>query len=164
MWSDSPKPRWIYANFDSFEDASVQGNTVDFSGKQLPQAPRLTLSASAQYDFTLRSKFEGFARLEWAYRSQMTADLEGLLAVSGIPVDDGAGGTSLLPTFPYQIGAFNVVNLRLGLSWGPVLLIGYVENIGGQDYYTDTQDNFGLSGIRVHPHPREYGLKLSALF
>jgi len=32
-----------------------------------------------------------------------------------------------------------------------------VQNAGDEEYYTGTQENFGISGIRLRPHPRVVG-------
>ncbi len=40
----------------------------------------------------------------------------------------------------------------------------YVQNVFGEDYYTGTQENFGLSGIRLKPHPRTFGANVSFKF
>ena len=60
--------------------------------------------------------------------------------------------------------AFDVANLRAGFDWERVSIIAYVENIFGEDYYTGTQENFGVSGIRLRPHPTTYGASLSVKF
>jgi len=57
-----------------------------------------------------------------------------------------------------------VFNLRAGFDWERVALTVYAENVSGEDYYTGTQENFGLSGIRLRPHPRTYGAQISFKF
>ena len=51
-------------------------------------------------------------------------------------------------------------NLRGGFEWERISITLYVENVFDEEYYTGTQENFGLSGIRLRPHPRTYGATL----
>ena len=39
-------------------------------------------------------------------------------------------------------------------GWSRAAVTVYVQNVFGEDYYTGTQENFGLGGIRLRPHPR----------
>ena len=66
--------------------------------------------------------------------------------------------------FPYKVPEFDVVNLRAGFDWERVALTVYAENVFGEDYYTGTQENFGLSGIRLRPHPLTFGAQISFKF
>jgi iron complex outermembrane receptor protein len=59
---------------------------------------------------------------------------------------------------------FDVVNFRAGVDWERVGLTVYVQNAFDEEYYTGTQENFGLSGIRLRPHPRTIGAQLSYKF
>ena len=60
--------------------------------------------------------------------------------------------------FPYIAPDYTVVNLRggflLGENWEFIL---YVENAFDEEYYTGTQEDFGLSGFRLRPNPMTYG-------
>ena len=40
----------------------------------------------------------------------------------------------------------------------------YVQNVGDEEYYTGTQENFGASGIRLRPHPRIIGANVTFSF
>ncbi|MDP7153500.1 MAG: TonB-dependent receptor, partial [Gammaproteobacteria bacterium] len=59
--------------------------------------------------------------------------------------------------FPYRSPSYDVINLRGGYEWQSVSLVLYVQNAGDEEYYTGTQENFGVSGIRLRPHPRTVG-------
>ena len=66
--------------------------------------------------------------------------------------------------FPYLSPDFDVFNLRLGWeneNWSAQL---FVQNLGDEEYYTGTQENFGASGIRLRPHPRIIGGSVSYNF
>ena len=136
---------YLDAEFDDFTNAQVVSQAVDLSGLGLPGAPEWTASLGAQYDFE-----NGYVRADWVYRDESTADLEG-----------AAASTLGLSGFPYQVDSFNVVNLRAGYSFGDWEVTGYIENATDEDYYTGTQDNFGLAGIRLRPHPRVVGIGLT---
>ena len=41
---------------------------------------------------------------------------------------------------------------------------GYVQNLDEEDYYTGTQENFGLSGFRLRPTPRTIGGSIAYRF
>ena len=43
-------------------------------------------------------------------------------------------------------------------------LQAYLQNIGDEDYYTGTQENFGVSGFRLRPHPQVMGASISYRF
>lgn len=86
-------------------------------------------------------------RGELNFRSSTPGDLEGVAA------------TELgLPRFPYIPPAYAVVNLRAGLGNDRFEIGAFVENLTKTNYYTGTQDNFGLGGIRLRPHPRIIGV------
>lgn len=145
---------------------NLQGMTWDLDGQPLPRAPEWTLNAATQYDFTLGTHTDSWVRLEWAHRSKSYSDLEAL--ASGLtPIADPSGVQADLgvtfprPPYPFQVPAFDVVNLRAGVERGSWSLMAYVENLLEENYYTGTQENFGYGGIRLRPHPRQWGLRVS---
>ncbi len=144
---------YLDSEFDSFPDAVLAGgNVVDLTGSELPNTPDLTASAVLDYGFDIGGN-DAFARLEVQHRASTAGDLEGL------------GAPQLgLPDFPYQIDSYTIANLRAGLDMGALRFNLFVENLFDKEYYNGTQDNFGLAGIRVRPHPRVYGLSISYRF
>jgi len=42
--------------------------------------------------------------------------------------------------------------------------VAYIQNLSEEDYYTGTQENFGVSGMRLRPHPRAIGGSVSYKF
>ncbi|MEM9530967.1 MAG: TonB-dependent receptor [Pseudomonadota bacterium] len=144
---------YLDSEFDSFPNAVLAGgNAVDLSGSELPNTPDLTASAVLDYGFDIGGN-EAFARLEVNHRASTAGDLEGLAAPQ-------LG----LPDFPYQIDSYTVANLRAGIDMGALRFNAFIENVFDKEYYNGTQDNFGLAGIRVRPHPRVYGLSVSYRF
>ena len=74
----------------------------------------------------------------------------------------GIGGPFDWPRddFPFKVPAYEIVNIRAGISGSNWSLTAYVENVFDKNYYTGTQENFGLGGIRIRPHFAVWGLNL----
>lgn len=139
------------SSFDNFPEAILAGgNIANLTDLNIPNTPDWTLSAAVDYTHEISDTLEGFARAEWSSRSSTAGDLEGVAAAQ-------LG----LPSFPYVIPSFNVVNIRLGVNGDNFSISGYVENLFEENYYTGTSDNFGLGGIRIRPHPRIWGVRLT---
>lgn len=142
---------YLDAKFGSFPDATVfGGGTFDLSGKRVPKSPRWSLGANLDYSFALGPAMSGFARAEGTYRSEIDGNLDSVAA----PLQG-------LPAFPYVSPAYTVVNLRTGLDTGRFRLEGYVENLLEEEYFNGTFDHFGLSGFRLQPHPRTWGVRVT---
>ena len=43
-------------------------------------------------------------------------------------------------------------------------ITGYIQNLNEEEYYTGTQENFGVSGFRLRPHPRVVGGSITYSF
>lgn len=145
---------YLDSKFDSFPSAVLAGNNeVDLTGKRLPKTPKFTTSTFVDYEHAIGSDWKIHGRGELNFRSSTPGDLEGVAA------------TELgLPRFPYIPPAYAVVNLRAGLSNDRFEIGAFVENLTKTNYYTGTQDNFGLGGIRLRPHPRIIGLTAKVKF
>ena len=146
---------WLDSEFDSFPNARLPGGVVvDLGGQRLPSTPEWTWSTALDYRRPLgNADIDGFVRLEANGRSESRSNIEAIAA----PLLG-------LPDFPYESPSFAVVNLRLGIdhdNWG---LNGFVENLFEEEYYTSSNDNFGLSGMRVRPHPRVWGVRAKYRF
>lgn len=141
---------YLDSEFDNFDNAVLSGNNVvDVSGERLPGAPEWTYNAALDYRQQLSwSDMEGYVRAELYGRSETRSNIEAVAA----PVLG-------LPDFPYRSPGFTVVNLRFGVEneqWG---VDAFAENLFEEDYFTSSNDNFGLSGMRVRPHPRILGVR-----
>lgn len=134
---------YLDATFGSFPNAVVYGIPVDLSGKTLPQSPRWTASALAEWSQTFGKSSSWYVRWEEAYRTTSTSNLEGV-----------AAGNLGLGTFPFQMPSFAVAKLNAGINFGNFGLSGTMDNVFDRDYYTGTGDHFGFGGVRVRPHPR----------
>jgi len=65
----------------------------------------------------------------------------------------------------YVVPSYDVVNLRAGYEYNDAWAVTlFVENLLGKKYYTGTQEDFGLSGFRLKPHPRIFGANISYSF
>ena len=171
---------YLDAEFNDFpaNDPFVINNLgFDLDGVTLPRAPKWTLNAWGQYDFNVMG-MESFLRLEWSHRSSIRSDIEAV--VSGLPILDNAttqaagldtafngngfGNGVAFPwpgrDFPLKVPSYDVVNLRAGISGERWALTAYVENLFDKNYYTGTQENFGLGGFRIRPHFRVAGVNI----
>jgi len=157
-WAVTAGAGLLETEFGDFRNARLPGGSiVDVSGKDLPGAPEYTYNLAIDYTQDI-SQFigidaEGFVRLELSGRSESRSSLEALVAP-----DLG------LPDFPYENPSYTVINLRGGFTsdtWG---INAYVKNLFEEEYHTSSNDNFGGSGIRVRPHPRIVGIRISRKF
>lgn len=142
---------YLDAKFDSFPNAIISGEEVDLSGRRVIRSPEWTLSANTQYDFPLgdlvSSDTMGYVRAEWSYRDKTKPNMASMIQTG----------------FPYDIDAFQVVNLRAGMRTDGWALEAFLENALDEEYFTG-HANFGFGGIRVRPHPRLWGVRVSFNF
>ena len=141
------------------------GFLVDLQGLDVPKAPELTASATGEYRGRV-GRGEGWLQIEVIHRDGQYSDIEALTnrqtlgpaPVTGLSRAVGPG------EFPYRTPNYSLVNLRAGYESPPWSLAAYIQNVTDEKYYTGTQENFGISGIRVRPHPRVFGLTASFSF
>ncbi len=141
------------------------GFVVTAIGLEMPKAPELTANAFAEYRFPIGSN-EAWLRGEYLHRDDMYSDIEALtnLQTRGASPNQGLVRIVGADEFPYKVPSFDVFNLRGGFEWERAKITLYVENVFDEEYYTGTQENFGLSGIRLRPHPRTYGAQIGFKF
>jgi iron complex outermembrane receptor protein len=108
----------------------------------------------------------GWVRVEYTHRSSQYSDLEALTNQQTLGPSPNQGLTRVVgpDEFPYKVPSFDVVNLRFGYDWERAGFIVYAQNLFDEKYYTGTQENFGLSGIRLRPHPRTLGANVTFKF
>lgn len=133
------------ARYEEFSDAVIFGQFYNLSGERLPRAPKWTLSADSQYNFTLGDSLNAYVRAEWSYRDKT------------IPVFDA----TIEKGFPYRTPSFDVWNFRAGVQSGRLSVVAYVENALGEQYFTSLDPTFGFSGLQVRPSKRQFGVRLS---
>ncbi|MBT7951367.1 MAG: TonB-dependent receptor [Gammaproteobacteria bacterium] len=169
---------YLDAEFSAFgadDPFPINNMGFDLDGVTIPRSPKWTINLFGQYDFTVKG-LDSFVRAEWTYRSKITSDMEA--AVSELPILDNAvtaargldtsfGGTGFSNGFafpwprvgsPSSVPSYDVTNLRAGISGERWSVTAYVENVFDKNYYTGTQENFGLGGFRIRPHFRTAGI------
>ena len=147
---------YLDAKFDNNTLGRSSGVDVDLSGQRLPQAPKWTINAAANYSRPFGSGgMDWFAQLEWKYRSKAVSNLDSYVFLSFPQGTD---------PFPYLNPSWDVTSLRLGLENEKFSATAYVENVFDDNYYTGSLTGVHVGGILVHPHPRLYGIRFRYKF
>jgi iron complex outermembrane receptor protein len=157
---------YLDSEITSDTDAELTGGyLVHLQGLDLPKAPKYTLSLIPQYDWQVGDG-DAWVRLEYLARGSQYSDIEALTNLQTRGPSPNKGIIRAMPygEFPYKVPSFEVFNLRAGFSTGAWAFNAYVENLFEEHYYTGTQENFGVSGIRLRPHPRIFGFNVSYSF
>lgn len=141
------------------------GFNVNADGLDIPKSPKLTASAFGEYRWALGGN-EAWLRGEFYHRDSQYSDIEALTNRQTRGPSPNQGLTRVVPDneFPYKVPSFDVFNLRAGYDWEKVAVSVFVQNLFDEEYYTGTQENFGLAGIRLRPHPRTYGANVRFRF
>jgi iron complex outermembrane receptor protein len=134
------------------------GFNVDVEGLEIPKSPKVTASAFGEYRWPVAGN-EAWVRAEYLHRDGQYSDIEALTWKQTTGPSPNQGLSRFVPSngFPYKTPAYDVFNLRGGFEWEKTSLTLYVQNLFEEEYYTGTQENFGLAGIRLRPHPRIFG-------
>lgn len=136
---------YLNARFDKYDDAFLIGGVFDLSGERLAQAPEWTANAHAHYTRDLGDGMQLFVRGEWNYRSSAVPNVQ----------DHSESG------FPFRSPAFDVWNFRLGFATDHFSVVGFVENVFDEQFFTTTADNGFLSGVGIQPSRRMYGVRVN---
>lgn len=141
------------------------GFTPSAIGLSMPKAPRHTNDFFGEYHWPVGTN-SAWLRAELQHRSSQYSDIEALTNLQTRGPSPNQGLTRVVgpDQFPYKVPAFDVFNLRFGYDWQRAALNIYAQNLFDEKYYTGTQENFGLSGIRLRPHPRVYGANVTFKF
>jgi iron complex outermembrane receptor protein len=138
---------YLHAEFDEFTNAFIDGAIVDLSKQPMPNAPRWTAGADAQYTFPIGPTWEGFARVEWFYRDETYSDL-----TSVARRDEG---------FPFVVPSYDHTNLRAGLQSDRFSIVAYIQNVFDEDYFTNIYEKAFVSGMALQPSYQTYGLRFT---
>jgi iron complex outermembrane receptor protein len=161
---------YLDTEITSDTEAQITGGfVVDLEGLELPKAPELSANLAGEYRVPLTiagCDCEGWVRLEYVHRDGQYSDIEGLTNKQTRGPSPNAGLVREMPygEFPYLSPDFDVWNLRAGLDLASWSLAVYAQNLGDEEYYTGTQENFGVSGIRLRPHPQIFGGSIAYRF
>jgi iron complex outermembrane receptor protein len=141
------------------------GFTPSVIGLDMPKAPKHTLDVFGEFRWPVGTN-STWVRAEVTHRGSQYSDIEALTNLQTRGPSPNQGLTRVVGPneFPYKIPAYDVVNLRFGYEWQRASLTLYAQNLFSEVYYTGTQENFGLSGIRLRPHPAIYGFNVSFNF
>lgn len=143
------------------------GFKVNLEGLEIPKAPEFTFNAVAEYRFPVGAH-EGWMQVEYIYRDGQFSDVEALTyeQTDGPSPNQGFSRNSIATfgSFPFRTPNYGVVNLRGGFDMDSLRFTVYVQNLADEAYYTGTQENFGVSGFRLRPHPRTIGGSVSYRF
>jgi iron complex outermembrane receptor protein len=133
------------AKFTKYDKAlDDAGAPADLSGATMPNAPKWTLHADSQYTHKFDSDFQGFARLEWFYKGGIKPDLN----------------SEFHTGYPWDVPAYNVWNLRLGVERATWSVTAFAENLLDKKYYTNAYEKAFVGGMYLEPSVRNYGVKL----
>ena len=153
-------------------DTEVKSDTVvqlsggwrpSLLGLDLPKSPELTANLVGEYRWPIGADNEAWIRLEYIHRDGQYSDMEGVTnrQLNGPAPNNGLIHSSGPNEFPYRSPDYDLLNLRAGVEWGPWSITGFVQNLTDEKYYTGTQENFGVSGIRLRPNPLTFGGSIS---
>ena len=123
----------------------VNGANRDFSGRTIPNSPEWTMYADAEYDFALGDNWDAYARLEWTYRDEIKPDTEAMLETG----------------FPWDVPSYNFFNLRIGADSENWSVVGYVDNLFDEVYYTNAYEKAFSGGMFIEPSYQTYGVRVT---
>lgn len=133
------------AKFTDYRNAYIDGTFSDLSGARLPNAPRWTAHAAAEYNRHIDSAHDGFVRLEWNFKGGIKPDL----------ISEVHSG------FPWDVPSYNVTNLRLGVTTETWDVVAFAENLFDRTYYTNAYEKAFAGGMFVNPSYRSFGVRVT---
>ncbi len=138
---------YLDAKFDQFI-ALIDGSNRLLDGETIPNSPKWTMSADAEYNFNLTDNWESYVRLEWSYRDGIKPTTTSLI-YSG---------------FPWDVPSYDVFNLRVGMERDNFRLVGYVENLFDSSYFTNAYQKAFAGGLFIEPSYQRVGIRATYLF
>jgi iron complex outermembrane recepter protein len=135
--------RAYYVDYTDAETGT--GTQANLSGATLPNAPKWTLHADSQYTQKLTAEVSGFTRLEWYYKGGIVPDQN----------------SEFHTGFPWDVPAYNVWNLRAGVTRENWSVTAFVENLFDKKYYTNAYEKAFVTGMFLEPSYRNIGVRLT---
>ena len=139
------------------------GFIVNLDGLDVPKSPKLTVNLVGEYRWPIGNG-DAWARVEYVHRDSQKSNPEAIVwqQIRGLvlPNSSPADPALLTPTpdgFPFVAPEYDLINLRAGYEWDKFSVDVYIDNAFDEKYYTSTGETFGISGIRIRPHPRTFG-------
>tara|TARA_R110001592_G_scaffold337300_1_gene623720 strand:- start:337530 stop:339998 length:2469 start_codon:yes stop_codon:yes gene_type:complete len=159
-----------YMNTEITSDNTAQitgGFDVELNGLDLPKAPEWVYNAAIEYRLPIGNN-EAWIQLEYIHRDGQYGDIEALTykQTDGPSPNQGLARNSIAEfgDYPFRTPDYDVWNLRVGYEMEHWSFNAYVQNLGEEDYYTGTGENFGVSGMRLRPTPRIIGGNIKYTF
>jgi outer membrane receptor protein involved in Fe transport len=140
-WSANLTGSYVYNKFDR-----VNGNVGYAPGERVPGAPEESASAGLQYNFSLNSRWGGYARADYVY-------------VGDVHYVFGLGTAAT----PYLQGGYGQTNLRLALQRQQLGLELFARNVTDKRAAEATGDPT-QGGYVYMLRPREIGLEVRYSF
>ncbi|WP_241262775.1 TonB-dependent receptor [Parahaliea mediterranea] len=138
---------YLDAKFDTFT-AYIDGQNRVLDDRTIPNAPKWTASADAEYGFQVGADLRGFVRAEWNYRDEVRPSTTAL-------INSG---------FPWEVPSYDVVNLRAGVENDTYSVVAYIENALDEEYYTNAYQKAFMSGLFIEPSYQTYGVRVKYNF
>ncbi|MEJ8566162.1 TonB-dependent receptor [Elongatibacter sediminis] len=138
---------YLDATFDDFV-AVVDSQNYVLDGETIPNSPEWTMSADAEYSFRLTDAVDGWVRLEWVYRDEIEPTVPSVVYAG----------------FPWDVPSYDFFNLRVGLERDNFRIVGYVENLFDEDYYTNAYQKAFAGGLFIEPSYQNYGVRVTYSF
>jgi iron complex outermembrane receptor protein len=133
---------WLEAEYKKFT-ALIDGENRILDGRRIPNSPKWTISADAEYRIPMSGDMEGFVRGEYFYRDELRSTTSALIREG----------------FPWEVPSFNVFNLRAGINTEKYSVVLYVENLFDETYYTNAYQKAFTGGLHIEPGVQRYGIR-----
>lgn len=137
---------YLDAEFDEFT-ALIDGQNRILDGFTIPNSPEWTMSADAEYSFNVQG-WDSYARLEWVFRDDINPNTTSLIYEG----------------FPWDVPSYDFFNLRVGFEKDNLKVVGYVENLFDEEYYTNAYQKAFASGLFIEPSFRRVGIQATYSF
>lgn len=138
---------YLDATFNDFI-AVVDSQNYVLDGRTIPNSPEWTVSADSQYDFRVTDEWDGFVRLEYVFRDAIEPTVPSV-------VYEG---------FPWDVPSYYYFNLRAGVERDNWRIVGYVENLTDETYYTNAYQKAFSGGLHIEPSWRNFGVRVTYSF
>ncbi|RBP53571.1 TonB-dependent receptor [Arenicella xantha] len=124
--------------------AFIDGENRVLDGRTIPNSPKMTFSADAEYNFPLTGSYEAFVRGEYQYRDEIESSTSALIQTG----------------FPWQVPSYDVANLRFGVRNDNLSVSFYVENLFDETYFTNAYQKAFSGGLYIEPGVQRIGMKV----
>jgi len=125
--------------------ATALGTSGDLSGATLPNSPKWTMHADGEYTHKFSADVSGFTRLEWYYKGSIVPDQNSQFHTG----------------YPWDVPAYNVWNLRAGITRDTWSVTAFAENLFNRKYYTNAYEKAFATGMFLEPSYRNIGVRLT---